>query len=486
MADVEIIRDGRRIMIDPCPLDVKEELVFNITNQSYYYNKRKKGMDLFTDSTREHFFTDHPDKPDAVFALAGFYPRVKRTLKHIGYTHTFTDVRNLNLEDPDFSVLEKGIFDPPYDWQADCLTRLLSAPEGRCKVWTGGGKSFLIAKMATLFPNTTQIVTCDKSQILRDIYKMIKAETDEVAGLGTVNNESEPSRITVCHHKSLLKAPVDKAKIVYVDECHTAAADQISQDLCNVAFANMYGFSASPEDRQDGKECRTEGLMGPILYELNYNEAKDKGLISEVEVTVYPYDGGEIPSYLTKTFHKRLKFGYVRNKQRNRYIADVVKGDFANDKVMILCVDDLEHVFRLLQHLPDDFTPVYDPASFNKKKNKKSFRDIVSPDYEPLAYGEQYNIADKFREGEIDKVVTTSIWETGVDLPELGVLVRADGGQSDISSIQAPGRVTRLKKGDNKGKVVDFTDNFGSTFNRRANKRISSYHKFGYTIKYAN
>jgi len=60
---------------------------------------------------------------------------------------------------------------------------------------------------------------------------------------------------------------------------------------------------------------------------------------------------------------------------------------------------------------------------------------------------EQKKILDKFRSGEINTLVATSIGEEGLDIPEVNTVIFYEPVPSAIRAIQRAGRTARLKKG---------------------------------------
>jgi superfamily II DNA or RNA helicase len=89
---------------------------------------------------------------------------------------------------------------------------------------------------------------------------------------------------------------------------------------------------------------------------------------------------------------------------------------------------------------------------------------------------------EDFESGKLKKVIATDVWSTGVDFPQLSVLVRADARSSEIIDIQAPGRVVRRHDASGKqyGMVIDFMDHFDGTFLRRSHDRRRSYNRQGW------
>ena len=91
-------------------------------------------------------------------------------------------------------------------------------------------------------------------------------------------------------------------------------------------------------------------------------------------------------------------------------------------------------------------------------------------------------LQEDFSTGKERRAIATSIWSTGVDFPELAVIIRADGGASKIKDVQMPGRVARLSKGKDRGILIDFSDSFDAWTLRRARSRRTNYESKGWTV----
>lgn len=468
---IALIRSGRRISVSPFPDYLRHELTFSVLEQDY--TRRGK---IRTRNVKRSEFAHSKKDPSVVYVPAGFTYRVCRKIEQEGDDFDYTDVRELGLPKP----FIKGL-DPLRKWQREALARLFSSNAGIIWTATATGKTYLLQQFCKAFPTVRIIVTGQDSSPLESIYKYLLAEygTDEVKALGVIGNASNPGRITICHVRSLLSSPIDDAQILIYDEVHGAAAPQRSSFLAQVAFANMYGFSASAEGRLDMKEPVIEGLFGPVIYELPYEAARDADLIAPVRVFMYQVVAPEI-SY--DSHRLRMRYGIVRNDARNKMIARVAD-HFEGYNQIILAMDNLEHVFRLKQRLPDHI-PVYSPKSMTKKRWAQLKKLKLIPEgYRPLQPKEEFWLERKFREGEVTKAICTSVWSQGTDLPNLEVLIRADGFPGKIQSLQIPGRVTRKIEGKEEGIVVDFIDAFGRSFENRSRQRIRNYKNIGYEVR---
>lgn len=109
--------------------------------------------------------------------------------------------------------------------------------------------------------------------------------------------------------------------------------------------------------------------------------------------------------------------------------------------------------------------------------------DLLDPRDEPqMISARRDRMQLEFEEGTLKKVIATDVWSTGVDFPQLSVLIRADARSSEIIDIQAPGRVVRRHDASGKeyGLVVDLMDHFDPTFLRRSQQRRRNYKAQGW------
>ena len=92
---------------------------------------------------------------------------------------------------------------------------------------------------------------------------------------------------------------------------------------------------------------------------------------------------------------------------------------------------------------------------------------------------ERQRIADDFVAGKISGVVATSVWATGIDLPNLKSVVRAAGGSAPIGLKQESGRGTRLASDKDDFTIYDVAV---SNFDKHLEARYKNYVAGGYDI----
>ena len=106
---------------------------------------------------------------------------------------------------------------------------------------------------------------------------------------------------------------------------------------------------------------------------------------------------------------------------------------------------------------------------------EKDFKKRKLLDGDPLTPKQVEKIREKFSSGELKRAIATGIWSTGVDFPQLSVIIRADGGASPIKDTQMPGRVCRISDGKEKGVLVDMADLFDTWAAYRSKSRFKNY-----------
>lgn len=361
--------------------------------------------------------------------------------------------------------------------QEDMLAVLLSCDRAQLDGLTGMGKSFLICQLAKLFPYPDcHIVVCAQQRpIVKSLHRELAQQfPGEVGMVG--NGSNDPRRITVATAKSLRKCKIEKTRLMFYDEVHTAAADQVSKDLLLFANCHMYGFSASTECRSDRADLLTEALFGPVRIRIPYQRGVEEGIVPVIDTRFY-----RLP--LTEFRHKnslvRRYRQVISNPVWNNAVARVARyweTQYEDPQILIL-TDKLEHVINIGNLLPG-YEWVYASADKDQIKKFKK-KGILPQDWKPCTPKAMEGRIRAFESGALRRVVATTTLGTGVDMRHLDVVIRADGGRSEIANIQFRGRVTR---GDH-GTYCDFVIEGDETERDRSLERMRSCRRAGWNVK---
>jgi len=283
-----------------------------------------------------------------------------------------------------------------------------------------------------------------------------------------------PARVTVSTAKSMYKVHPEKASILLYDEVHTAAADTVFSGLSKFTQARMYGFSASTECRTDKADLRVEAIFGPVRVHVPYVEGLREGYVANVRALFYEFNMPQAMKYRNPVRRRRELIW--RNAPRNGAIAAIARhweSELHNPQILVL-TDTFEHVLELARWLPD-----YDLAfaGVNTKVVERMRREgTLPPRFGRMKAKELTERIRLFEHGALRRMISTGFIGTGVDMKHLDVVVRADGGASEIGNIQFRGRVTR---GDT-GVYCDLFVTGDDGERRRANARFASCKRDGW------
>ena len=464
---VTILRAANLLQLSPVVEELKAVLA---------YDKRVQLGGNARDVSIQHIRL-YRQEGDKLYTPAGLLRRACTALTNAKHTYTFTDGRKNPLPEPELdclSDLRSG--------QEEAMAHII-AGEGIVEAPTGFGKSYLLKKIPQLWP-TARVVVCTystdiASQLFADLKEAFPAEQLGRVGGGYCDPEK---RIVVCVDKSLLKCRLDKIDIFVYDEVHRAAAEQTKGHISKIRGAKkMLGFSASPTGRGDNSDLETEALFGPLLCSFTYQQVQQTGALVPIEVYLFSCVNVPPASYVLSTALERNCIW--RSNARNLEIQKAVRWAQEHcgaDCQIMISVKTVEHAVHLGKLLPD-FTLVY--AGMDGAKRQRWEQDGLLPaGVHPITLEQREQYRKQFAQGTLRRAIATSVWGTGVNFPQLNVLIRADAGSSSIANTQIPGRVTRPSDGKSVGLVLDFMDEFNDTLKRRSAKRVAAYRKKGWKI----
>jgi superfamily II DNA or RNA helicase len=141
-------------------------------------------------------------------------------------------------------------------------------------------------------------------------------------------------------------------------------------------------------------------------------------------------------------------------------------------------VEKLEHALCLQRELPE-YSLCYSPQNGNIERLRS--KGLVPDSFVKLDNKKVLLMRQEFRDGHLKRVISTGVWKRGVDFPHLKVLVRADGGASEILSTQIPGRVSRTAEDKDLGILIDLCDVFSPFYHNRSKTRRRHYKKKGWS-----
>jgi superfamily II DNA or RNA helicase len=251
-----------------------------------------------------------------------------------------------------------------YPWQKTCIDLWFEKNgHGTVKVVTGAGKTILALSIIERLKNEKEpdlrvAIIVPTIVLMHQWFDEFKENTTipaEYIGFlgGTYDDRFEDKKILICVINSAQKKLpkiVEEAKagdrlLLIVDECHRSGSDVMS-NIYKTQRKYSLGLSATPERETDPTDVEDEEKsdlitfgeptiifdeqlvgkeIGPIIFELNLNDAYNQGILPSFEIRHY---GLQLPVFerskyeaLTKEI-REIKKHLLEDKRSQKYISE--------------------------------------------------------------------------------------------------------------------------------------------------------------------
>jgi superfamily II DNA or RNA helicase len=384
---------------------------------------------------------------------------------------------------PDFTWLERANI-TLRPGQERMLAVILKYERAQLSGITALGKSFLVRLLAHCYPQPLcrMVVAAPSLGLLHAYLRELRADfpLGEVGQLGQGRREVD-ARIVVSTFDSLPRVRAERTNILILDEVHACGTANRLDTLSRFVRSRVYGLTASANCRTDGADKAVEAICGPVMTRVTYREAVADGYVPEVDTYFYRCDTP--PSSLENPVARKRHLVW-RNGFRNDTVAGVCRHwekvlrerDGTEPQILVL-VATIEHMFHLGRLLPE-YVPLHDHIDPGLRRRLQGL-GLIPPGYRVPTTMEKLRTLREFVDGRIRKAIAQTQAGTGTDTRCLDVLVRADGGSSEVSNIQYRGRVMR---GD-RGIYADILDVGDPRLAAAAQARLRSARKSGMRVR---
>jgi len=408
----------------------------------------------------------------------GFHDRCMALLSKAGFPVGYKDLRKQNaamkaLPSSNLTGLRAG--------QQEVIDSIVAADNGIVEALTGFGKGVVIDRVVSLYPKARHLIVTKSKSVAGQLHQRLKANHPK-AGLWNSDKHIKGNP-QVATSGSLGGLELDKYDIVQLDEVHELLTPSFLEYYPLFGGCKLISYSASPDQRLDNTKLAMECYFGPKICKVDYQSGVDLGLVVPIEVWRVDWGCSPVDALRgIKSDVRRMRTAYWNNTARNTAISRVVYEEIPRrlsdpDPQILILVDKVEHALRLAKLLPD-FKAVYGDMDADAAS---AFKAQGLLDSDPITRKQVEEVRKGFTEGTVKRVIATGIWSTGVDFPQLQVMIRADGGNSAIKDIQMPGRVCRIADGKSKGIQVDFADRFDAWTASRSRSRFKRYEEKQWT-----
>lgn len=388
-----------------------------------------------------------------------------------------------------------------HDYQVEIALEAIKAKRLAIQCPTGSGKTEIGAAIVKQLRVPT-LWLVHRKELLRQTRERLRKRFHpaDPSAFGIVGaGKMEPGFVTVGMVQTLSKIGLKddfwkRWKCLIVDEVHHMGADTWARvaELCENAIYR-FGLSGTIVTGNAVKDLRLEGSTGRVYTGASTMKLAEAGFLAKPHIVMVDIGIGSYPTYEEvreavaptwrtnprqlstmggKLFREAYYRGIIDNKARNKAIGRIAKeasGD--GEKVLVLC-QRLNHGRKLVMECTQSETPrppvFYLTGSENDEIRQKALK----------LYREE-------KRGAI--IIASTIFDEGVDVPEIDVLILAGGGESYIKSIQRVGRALRIREDKTTVPIYDFVDGRDSTnkkdyLAKHAEARLNDYQEQGFEI----
>ena len=359
------------------------------------------------------------------------------------------------------------------DYQHDAITKAIENtvdgwwwPRGIIHIATGGGKTEVAAAMLEMLQVPSIFIVHRKDLLHQAAQRFQKYNIP--CGICGDGNWDTSQRVTVATFQSIMAMQkrdpqqlgfLKQVEQVFFDEAHHIAASSQKGNTfvkLSAALPNAFmrwGLTATPFMKDKYSNLLLQGATGKVLFSLKSDELIKKGYLAKPTVWMIRSKKKEdIPGKWPHCY----EWGIVRNEERNRKIGQEVLG--CEPPILVL-VERIHHGEILKDMTGIPFISGDDPTEVRKE------------------------VTDDLRKGKYPAIIATTIYDEGIDIPEIKTLIIAAGGKSPIRGRQRIGRGLRKAFGKNTVKIIDFMDWTTKYLFLHSRQRLQVWKEEGYEIK---
>lgn len=400
----------------------------------------------------------------------GFLPQVYTRAKVEGYPVEIEDLRVAPCQPDPTADIEwlrhhpHALIDPIVH-QTDALLRAVAKKRGILWLPTGAGKTEIGIGLTRALPCRWAFIVGSGDLLHQTAERYEKRTGDRAGRIGDGVWDIEENFTVAMFQTLSARSHTDEAKEffdlregVIFDEAHTLPAHSFWRVAMKFKAAYFrFGMSATPLARGDKRSVLTIAATGPVIYRVRADVLIKAGIISQPKIVFVPVVH---PATDKPTWQGVYGECIVRSTQRNRLVLDVIR---RAAKPALVFVKELPHGKTIAQLA----------SRARQKVEFVSGKASVSTRQAAIA---------RLERGDIDTIVSTVIFQQGIDIPSLASVVIASGGKSVIAALQKIGRGMRRSAGKSTFEVWDFKDSGHKWLEKHTRARISAYTLEGYPI----
>lgn len=351
-------------------------------------------------------------------------------------------------------------------FQTEAIINAVKAGRAILKLATNSGKSEIAMALAESIQRPALWYVNRKDLIYQCQERYFK-RTGKTAGI-IGDGEFQPSDgVTIASVQTLstdrpeIKEYLSKVQVLLVDECQHAQAPTWYKLCQTIPAPFRFGLSGTLPS-EELKRLRVEAATSSeIVKEVTNQELIATGWSAAPTVHIQPvqYHGVELMDY-QEAYDAMIR----SSKPYHRIVLDEIEHWYKQGKTILVIIDRIKQGAYLSSELAGRDIK----AKFLSGQNKGRIRK---------------DALDDFRAERLKVVIATSIFDEGVDVPAIEVLILAAGGKSWERQLQRVGRALRRKEGENVVDIVDFLHDGNRYLSKHSAGRLELYEKEAFTLQ---
>ena len=346
------------------------------------------------------------------------------------------------------------------NYQKNMIETIIKKGRGIIQLPTNSGKTEVALSVIKAYSTKTLFVVNNKD-LLYQVYERSKERgIDKYLSIGLYGDGNKDIKdFTIATIQSVMSDFNDKFKdvdVLVLDECHHYTNNKWTKYIKKIPARVRIGLSATPLRDNVIQDWFLIGLTGPVVSSISNKYLIELGYSVEPVIYMKVFHNN-IDTTGFQDYHEYYN-ALILNPERNRCIAERVK-KYKGKSVLILTdrISQGEVLNRLI------------PKSVFINGNTKA--------------DERLKVKKAFMKKKINVLVTT-LFDEGIDIPNIEVLVFASPFQSMIKTLQRLGRGMRIDKEKKKVIVLDFVDKGIVYFYEQSLRRKEIYEREGFKVIY--
>lgn len=220
-----------------------------------------------------------------------------------------------------------------------------------------------------------------------------------------------------------------------------------------------FGTSATPLEREDETDYRAIEALGVLIHELPVQVLFDLGHLARPTIWFVEFEHEK----MTGTFADIYEAGVTLNEKRNDLVVRIASPRDLCPRPTLVFFKAIAHGRKLLRAI-EPYASAEMVSGVNATRSRNNARQRLSV-------------------GHTDVLLTSKIFNKGIDLPEVLSGVNAAAGASAIDALQKIGRLMRVVPGKTRVRYWEILDRKNWHLQAHAEKRMAAYRGRGYEVR---